>query len=211
MYDIYYQLFYRKGRTLLSVSLAVLLCGCMAFYMGNIRSNQEALDSLADTIPVVVRVVNRDASKENELNVKTELFDRLTHSPVQNIQCTALAAGALGKEARAQEPFIGGDVSIVAANSLDALEAPPEAVPYAPGMESAIFQQAQGVCAVDNKTYAQENIIEPGSTLDFPAYTMMWNQAGIRYLSLGEVELKEVLIKSGTHIVQSIFSSECID
>lgn len=132
MYDIYYQLFYRKGRTLLSVSLAVLLCSCMAFYMGNIRSNQEALDSLADTIPVVVRVVNRDASKENELNVKTELFDRLTHSPVQNIQCTALAAGALGKEARAQEPFIDGDVSIVAANSLDALEAPPETVTYAP-------------------------------------------------------------------------------
>lgn len=71
MWDIYYQLFRRKGRTLLSVGLAALLCGCMAFYLGSIRSSQEALDSLAENIPVAVRVVNRDASKEDELFIKT--------------------------------------------------------------------------------------------------------------------------------------------
>ena len=38
--------------------------------------------------------------------------------------------------------------------------------------------------------FAQENGIELGGTLDFPAYTMVWNQAGIRYLPLGEVRLE---------------------
>lgn len=189
MYDIYYQLFRRKGRTLLSVGLEVVLCGCMAFYLGNIRSNQEALDNLAENIPVVVRVVNRDASKEDELNVSAELFDRLTQSPVKNIRCTALAAGALGEKARAQEPFIGGDVSIVAANSLEALETPPEALTLAPGREAELFGRDQGLCAVDT-VFAQENGIELGGTLYFPAYTMVWNQAGIRYLPLGKVRLE---------------------
>lgn len=189
MPDIYYHLFRKKGRTALSICLAVLLCGCMAFYMGNIRSNQEALENLAENIPVTVRVVNRDASREDGLNVSAELFDRLTQSPVKNAQCTALAAGALGEKARAQDPFTGGDLTIVAANSLEALETPLEALTFAPGADESMFQQDQGLCAVDT-VFAQENGIELGASLDFPAYTMVWNQAGIRYLPLGEVRLE---------------------
>lgn len=189
MFDLYYQLFRRKGRTLLSVGLAVVLCACMAFYMGNIRSNQEALNSLAENIPVVARVVNRDASKEDELNVSTELFDRLTQAPVKNIHCTALAAGALEEKAQAQKPFIGGDVSVVAANSLGVLEVPVEAVAFAPGTDEGMFGQDQGLCAADT-VFAQENGIEIGGTLDLPMYTMVWNQAGIRYLPLGKVQLE---------------------
>lgn len=69
--EIRYRLFRARGRTVLLLSAAALLAGSLALYLGNIQANRDALMSLADRVPVTVRVVSRSGSRQDGLFIKT--------------------------------------------------------------------------------------------------------------------------------------------
>ncbi len=53
-----YQLFRNRGRTVLLCCVSAVLCGCVAFYLGNIEANRKALDNLNESTPAVLHLTN---------------------------------------------------------------------------------------------------------------------------------------------------------
>ena len=48
--EIRYQLLRNRSRSLLLAAISALLCGCIAFYLGNILSSQRALWSMCSAM-----------------------------------------------------------------------------------------------------------------------------------------------------------------
>lgn len=90
-----------RGRSVLVLCIAALLAACMAFYVGNIGVNKAALQSLSDSVPVTVRITSRNGAKTAGLNIEAKPFDHLTEAGVHDVRCTAVAAGAFSRGARA--------------------------------------------------------------------------------------------------------------
>lgn len=74
--ELSYQL-RRKKQTMILISAAALLIGCMTFYFGNILSTQAALDGLAESTPVTVTVTSRDGGRSGGLCIDTGRFEAL--------------------------------------------------------------------------------------------------------------------------------------
>ena len=49
-----YQLFRYRGRSVLLCCVSLLLCGCIAFYLGSLSSNRRALETLGENTPAKV-------------------------------------------------------------------------------------------------------------------------------------------------------------
>ncbi len=164
--EVFYQL-RRKKQTAILILAAVLLIGCMTFYLGNIHSAEVALSTLGEKIPVTVKCMSPDGSTSTGLFLNAEHCDRLAAAGVQEIQLTAAAAGAFTDAAKQEQPFQGGDLPVIAANSLSALHT--EAAAFSPELEQDFLAGQEAVCAV-REDFAELHHIEPGDEVSFPLY-----------------------------------------
>lgn len=179
--QIKYQFLRNKGGSILALSAAALLCGAMAFYMGNIQSTQKALDSLAGTLPVNVTIVNREGSRKTELFIDPAMLDSLSESGVGDMLTTAEAAGAWDASARGQDPFFGGDVDMAAVNSTRAWEGFNESVmEWRTGSDGSIFASDRPVCVL-SEGCAQRFGAELGGEVRVAVYTVRRNPVGVSY------------------------------
>lgn len=179
--EIKRQLFRYKGRSILLVLAAAALCGCMAFYIGNIQSTQAALDNLSQSIPVGVQVTNHSTSRSTRLTIPAKAVDALTAAEVHGLLCTAEAAGAQSKDAKVQDPFVGGDTTIVAANSSKALENAVE-------VPEGFFSSEKGQCVLSS-FYCEKARLKTGEQITLLLYSVIRNDLGNTYISVGEATL----------------------
>lgn len=187
--ELSYQL-RRKKQTLILISAAALLIGCMTFYLGNIQSTQAALDGLAESTPVTVTVTSRDGGRSGGLCIDTERFEALAAAGVHNVRCHSSFVGAYGETARAEDPFNGGDTSIVGANSVEAAGLDPENVRFQDGWDSSFFS-GTGNYAVVGESYAEEYELDLGDTVTLPVYLVEWGAGNnLNYAPVGEMSLE---------------------
>ncbi len=187
--EVKYHLLRGKGRSVLMVCIAAFLLGAMGFYLGNIQTNQAALENLAEKIPVPLNVTSRDGSKLNGLNIPATGFDKLVSADIENVVCTAAAAGAFSEESRNADPFTGGDTSIMAANSLEGLEISEELFSFAEGYDPSLFEGTENLCIV-NQDFAKEHGVEAGEEFSLPIYLTKFTMMGLVFKPAGEVTLK---------------------
>lgn len=192
--EVKHQLFRNRGRTALSVCIAALLTLCMAFYVGNIGASEAALQSLSDSVPVTVRITSRNGAKTAGLNIEAKPFDHLTEAGVHDVQCTAVAAGAFSPEVRAQEMFLGGDTTVRAGNSLEALELSADDLHFADGQSAAFLSGDSAQCVI-SEDYAERTGLHPGDTLSLELYTVRQSMNGTIYQMIGDAALEII----GTH------------
>ena len=183
-----------RGRSVLVLCIAALLAACMAFYVGNIGVNKAALQSLSDSVPVTVRITSRNGAKTAGLNIEAKLFDHLTEAGVHDVRCTAVAAGAISPEVRAQEMFLGGDTIVRAGNSLEALELSADNLHFADGQNAAFLSGDSAQCVI-GEDYAERTGLHPGDTLSLEIYTVRQSMNGTIYQMIGNVALEII----GTH------------
>lgn len=190
--QIQWELFRKKMRSVLLVVLFALLVICMSFYIRNIRSTQAALDDLAEKLPVTVHIVSGDGSRQGGLNILESQFLALSSAGVHDVLCTSSAAGAVGEDARAVDPFDGGDTSIAGANCAEAIGISQSAFTYADGYDASLFSGGPEPVCVLYKGFADQNGLEIGDSVSFPMYKVSWQNNGPTYSPLGDVEVKVV-------------------
>ena len=183
-----------RGRSVLILCIAALLTLCMAFYVGNIGASEAALQSLSDSVPVTVRITSRNGAKTAGLNIEAKPFDHLTEAGVHDVQCTAVAAGAFSPEVRAQEMFLGGDTTVRAGNSLEALELSADDLHFADGQSAAFLIGDSAQCVI-SEDYAERTGLHPGDTLSLEIYTVRQSMNGTIYQKIGDAALEII----GTH------------
>lgn len=183
-----------RGRSVLILCIAALLAACMAFYVGNIGASEAALQSLSDSVPVTVRITSRNGAKTAGLNIEAKPFDHLTEAGVHDVRCTAVAAGAFSPEVRAQEMFLGGDTTVRAGNSLEALELLADDLHFA-DCQSAEFLSENSAQCVIGEDYAERTGLHPGNTLSLELYTVRQSMNGTIYQKIGDAALEII----GTH------------
>lgn len=183
-----------RGRSVLVLCIAALLAACMAFYVGNIGVNKDALQSLSDSVPVTVRITSRNGAKTAGLNIEAKPFDHLKEGGVHDVRCTAVAAGAFSPEVRAQEMFLGGDTIVRAGNSLEALELSADNLHFADGQSAAFLSGDSAQCVI-GEDYAERTGLHPGDTLSLEIYTVRQSMNGTIYQMIGDAALEII----GTH------------
>ncbi len=190
--EIKYRLTRSIGRSVILVLTAVMLVSSMGAYLGSLQASRAALDNLAEKIPVTARVVNRSGSKTSRLAVESAHYDSLTSLGVHDVLCTADAAGAFSDAARSQEPFAGGDTSIVGASCFEALPAvSPESLTLLEGGASGFAGFLAGedpVCGV-SEAYMEQTGLALGDELTIIMYTASYSSMGVRYAPIGEQRL----------------------
>lgn len=187
--ELVYQ-FRQKKQTVILILAAVLLIGCLTFYLGNIQSTQIALDGLAESMPVTVSVTSRDGERTGGLCINVKRFETLTAAGVNNVRCHSSFVGAYGEKARAEDPFNGGDTNIVGANSAEAAGLAPNNVRYQDGWDNSFFA-GTGNYAVVGESYAEEYELDLGDTVTLPVYLVEWGAGNnLNYAPVGEMSLK---------------------
>lgn len=182
--EVNYRFSRTPGRSVILILAAAMLVASIGAYMGSLQASQAALDDLAESIPVTARVVERSGGRTDRLSVDTAHFDALTSLKVHDVLCTSGAAGAWSGEARAQEPFAGGDTFITAANCLEALPAVDE-LTLLDGCGPGFLSGAGAVCAV-SEPFAQLAGLELGDEFTLPLYAAAYSRMGARYTPIGE-------------------------
>ena len=183
-----------KGRSVLLLCIAAVLTMCMAFYIWNMQSAQSALLHLGEELPVRVRITNLSGDKSRDLFINAVDADVLGNAGVRELRCTAAAAGSLTEKAQAQQPFIGGDTQILAANCVEAADISAEAFHFTDGYDTEFFQSADAVCVL-KAAYAEQNGLSVGDTVTLPTYLYM--------ASMGYEPLRESTVKIiGTYTPQ---------
>ncbi len=187
--ELLYQL-RKKGQTAVLIGAAVLLLGCMSFYLGNIQSTRAALSSLSESAPVTVTVTSRDGGRTGGLCIDTDHYEALTAAGVHDVRCQSSFVGAFGAEAKAEDPFSGGDTSIMGANSVQALGLDPETFRFQEGWDASFFSGA-GKYAVVGESYAEKFGLKMGDTVTLPAYLVEWTAGNnLNYAPVGEISLE---------------------
>lgn len=185
--EIHYRLSRAPGRSLILLLAAVMLVVSMGAYLGNLQTNQAALDNLAENIPVTARVVNRSGTQVSRLSIDTEHFDALTSMDVHGVLCTASAAGVWSDEAQAQDPFAGGDASVTGANCFDALPTVSEdSLTMLDGYSPGFLSGEEPVCGI-SEAYAQQIGARLGDELSLPLYTGRSSPTGRQTLLVAAV------------------------
>ncbi|MCH5352345.1 MAG: hypothetical protein J1E06_02635 [Acutalibacter sp.] len=188
--ETWYQL-RKRGVTLLTLVLSVLLLASMALYLGSLRSNETALDNLANVIDVPVKVSDPRGESFVGLQIPSGLYDALSAADVVDLRSTAQAVGAMSKESRAISPDEGGvDTAISAANCWEQFSGLQlERVTFSAGCDKTIFAGTEGKVVVTSR-FAKEYNLFPGDSFSLPLF--LRNQRGggsIWYSELGEAEL----------------------
>lgn len=187
-----WQLARNKGRTVILVLASAMLAGCVAFYLSNIRANEEAIDRLAETIPVEVRVTNPSGDRDYGLNINTHRYENFLSSPyLEDFHYDIYAEGAYSEEARQLEPF-QKDCNVSAISDLGCLWMPDGELTYSEGYDETMFQSDEAVCLVGTM-FAERYDIEVGDEVTFPIYTLTYDlYKDVIYTPVGEQTLKVV-------------------
>lgn len=191
--EIKYRLFRTPGRTILLLLFSAFLVASMGGYWANIKSAENALNELANNIPVTLKVVSRNGNKQDNLCIDTAHFDALTRIGVHNIRATTTYAGAYGREAMpvAPEEFSGGNVSIRGGSDISALKLQDEHIDYLPEYGGDFFPCDNALCLVSEK-FAETNGVEPGDTLSVEMYSMLQSDHGVIYTYVDKKEIKVI-------------------
>ncbi len=168
-----YQLTRNKGRSVIMLCVSLLLCGCIAFYLGSISSSQKALRNISDSTPAIVNICNQSGDSKENLNINTVYADLLLQGwEMKNVRLTAQAAGALSDEAQQVDPkyFSGGDTKILGINCIEAMGTPDSRyITYTDGYDESFFSGADPLCIV-SEDYAEAHNITPGDELSLQLY-----------------------------------------
>lgn len=192
--EINYRFTRSLGRTAILVLAAAMLVASMGAYLGNLQVSQAALENLAERIPVTARVMNRQGTQADGLAIDTVYFDALATMDVRGVLCTAAGAGALGAEARAQEPFAGGDTILAAANAFSALAAVDgDALVLGEGYAPGFLSGGEALCALC-EPYAQQAGVGLGDEIRLPLYVAVNTGYALRYSPIGERRLTVVAL-----------------
>lgn len=186
-----WQLARNKGRTLILLLASAMLAGCMAFYLSNIRANEEAIDRMAQVMPVSVTATNIRGEETDRLNINAHRYDGLMSSPyLKDFTCTIHAVGEFSQEARENSPFADPET-----------EDRPGMAPYNGGdcavrgiysLEGYDFEGGEAVCVLD-PVFAESCGLKEGDEISLPIYTMTYvNELGydVEYTPLGEQTLR---------------------
>ena len=189
--EIRYQL-RKAGTTLLTLALSVLLLASMALYLGSLRSNEEALNNLANVIEVPVRVSDPTGKSFVGLKIPAGLYDALSAADVVDLRSSAQAVAAMSKESRAIPPDEGGvDTTISAANCWEQFSGVPlEKVTFAARFDETLFAEAEGMAVVTGK-FAEQYHLSPGGSFSLQLFVRNRSDNGsIWYSELGEATLQ---------------------
>ncbi len=188
MFTVRYQLWRNKGRTLLLACAAALMAAALALYLGSIRQSEKALESLGENVPVNVRITTRDGTRSEGLAIVSKYYDVLQDAGVRDVLATCSLAGAYGKEAREQNPFVGGDTIIVGANCMAARPMKGVEFAYLPGEDESFLEGMEPKCLLD-AVYAERNAIKAGDDISMPMYLSTQTMG---YIDLGEMKAKVI-------------------
>lgn len=187
-----WQLSRNRTRTIILLLATALLAGCMAFYLGNIRANQEAFERLAEMTEIEVNITNGNGAMAAGLNITPQSKEKFMNSPyLENFLYGARTVGTLSPDARAREPegdkFY--DVDFGSVNSLEAIYSPDYELDFAEGYDES-FLAGEEPLAVVLDDFAEANGIEPGDQLTFPVYTHIYHDdESISYGFIGDLTL----------------------
>ncbi len=188
--EIRYKILRNKKRSILIIFISALLVACMAFYLGNIQSNKDALTNLSTSIPVKVWVVNRTGLSRERLNISEKHFDRLKSANVDNILTISRAAGNLSNALRSEQVFLGGDTAIVGANDIKAVSGlSEESITFSNSWDSSFISGDKAVCIVD-ENYAKGHSLTIGDSISLPIYGVRYAPFGSEYIPIGDVALE---------------------
>lgn len=171
--EMRYQLFRNPKRSVLMLCISVLLVSCMVFYLGNIQSNENALAGLSDAIPVQVHIFSHNGKSRTSLNIDKYYHDALVSADVKDVKSRAVLAGAVTSDAKAQEPFWGGDTKILAVNDISAAkDIESDAVMLTNGWDVSFLSGNQPICLVQERYAARHGfVIGDQITMDIYAVT----------------------------------------
>ena len=184
--ELKYHLLRNKGRSVLMILASLFLLGAMAFYMGGMQQNETALRELGDKIPVKVVVVTEDGSRSSGLFIHVNKFDQLSAAGVRDVRATTTAAGALSEGAKLQDPFMGGDVTIIGVNSVRAIPLSQVEYTYASGFDETLFDGSEACCVLE-KGFAEDNGFSIGDSITLPVY--FYPRGLGEYVAMGEKTL----------------------
>lgn len=195
--DMIWQLTRNKGRTVILLLASAMLAGCMAFYLGNIRANQEALERLAAVTEIQVDVTCGSGAMSSGLNITTKSKDNFLQSPyLENFLYGARAVGTYSEKARRDDPknpadtLTGfGDVDFGSINAREAIYSPDYEFDFADGYDESFFAGDEPLAVVLD-TFAEENGIERGDELTFPVYMHIYGDYGVvEYSLIGDLTM----------------------
>ena len=191
--EVKYRLFRTPGRTTLLLLTAAFLVATIGGYLATIKKAKSALDSLAENIPVTLKVVSRNGNRDDQLLIDTAHFDAIVGVGVHNVHATTTYAGAYSSEAMAipVEEFYGGDVSIRGGNGITTLNLENESVDYLPGYDGDVFSGNEAVCLA-SKSFATENDISQGEIIPVKLYSTVQTDRGVIYTYVGKNNLKVI-------------------
>lgn len=190
--ELKYQLLRNKNRSVLTVVIAALLVGCMAFYIGNIRSNEAALQNLSGSVPVKVNVVSRNGGNRVNITIDEAHFKALTEIGTHDALYISCAAGSVAEKVESDEMFFGGDTGITGANNVRAVSGlSAETMEFSEGYDSAFFSGNEAVCAI-REDYAEKHSLKLGDEVTMPIYGIRYGRMGPVYQAIGEVNLKVI-------------------
>lgn len=177
-----YQLFRNRGRSLLMLCVSLLLCGCVAFYLGNIASSRQALEGISDSTPAVVNICNAFGDTMEDLSIEPVRADLLLAAwPMKDVELTSQAAGSFSQEEKERDPrlFSGGDTEILGVNSLGAMDLENERyMTFLEGFDSGFLSGDQPLCIVSER-YAQQNGLKLGDEISLQIYSRKYNSTGL--------------------------------
>ncbi len=159
-----YQLFRNRGRTALLCCISAVLCGCIAFYLGNVEANRQALNNLNESTPAVLHLTNMTMDSLDELNINTDRFDALELLGLRSVTATSREKGCLETPFDYQNPE-PCDTEVRGLSSLTAAGmASEEHVTYAPGRDRSFLEGEEPLCLLSEE-YAKEHGFSLGDTV----------------------------------------------
>ncbi len=189
--EMKYQLFGNLKRSVLTLCVSALLFCCMMFYLGNIRSNEAALNGLSEAVSVRVQVMSHDGKSNTGLNIDPYYHDALVSADVKNVKSCAVLAGAVSCDAKTQDMFLGGDIKVLAVNDVSAAkDVAGDEVVLADGWDISVLTEDKPVCLV-NEAYAEGHDIDIGDQVSPTLYTVIFGMV-TKYKSIGESPLEVV-------------------
>lgn len=192
--ELWWQLSRNRGRTLILLLAAAMLAGCVAFYLGNIRANEEALDDLAKSVDVQVTVANSTGKNQSGLNIATLRQENFTNNPyLKDFRCNGVAVGAYSEKARQNpvESEAGNDTAIVGVNCVECLWDVTECE-FVDGYDESFLGGNEPLCIMYSD-FAKRNNIEPGDEVTLPVYMMYRRDGGVKdYPPIGEQTIRVI-------------------
>lgn len=187
-----WQLSRNRTRTIILLLATALLAGCMAFYLGNLRANQEAFERLAEVTEINVDITSGNGVMNSGLNITPQSKEKFMSSPyLENFLYGARAVGTLSPEARAREPEGNAfyDVDFGCVNDLGAIYSPDYELDFAEDYDESFFAGEKPWTVVLDD-FAEANGIEPGDRLTFPVYTHIYHDdESVSYGLIGDLTL----------------------